>query len=147
MNLRLFLLVLILPTLSYSQNLSLENAKKIALRAAHYASKKSWNVSIAIVNSEGNLLYFERGQNTYVGSIGSSQEKALSANAFQRPTSVFVQAIKSGKLGLISGENIVAIEGGVPIQMNGKHVGAIGVSGAKASEDEEIANEGIKAIK
>lgn len=139
-------IILILTMNSFAESLTLEMAKKISARAQQYASKKSWKVSIAIVNAEGNLVFFERSDGTYVGSISSAQEKAISSNAFQRPTSAFVEAIKSGRTGIISGKNIVAIEGGVPISIKGKHLGAIGVSGAKAIEDEEIANDAIKVI-
>lgn len=139
-----FVFILMFSLSGFANELSLELAKKIALKASQYATKKSWKISIAIVNSEGNLVYFERGNGTYFGSVGSSQEKAQSSNAFQRPTSAFVEAVRSGKLGLISGKNIVAIEGGVPITIKGKHVGAIGISGAKAIEDEEIAKEAVK---
>lgn len=131
---------------SFSQTLTLESAKKIAARAQQYSAKKSWKISVAIVNAEGNLIFFERSNGTYVGSISSAQEKAISSNAFQRSTSAFVEAVKSGRQGILSGKNIVAIEGGVPILIKGKHVGAIGISGAKAIEDEEIANDAIKAI-
>ena len=82
--------------------LSLAQAQKIAAKAAEYAQSKKWSVSIAIVNSEGNLLYFERDPNSYSGSIESSMQKARSANAFQRPTSAFVDGIKQGRIGLVS---------------------------------------------
>lgn len=136
----------IFPLSSFAQELTAEVAKKVASKAGQYASAKGWKISVAIVNSEGNLVYFERGDGTYVGSISSSIDKAESANAFQRPTSAFAEAVKSGRTGLITGKNIVAIEGGVPVIINGKHVGALGVSGAKAVEDEEIANEALKVL-
>ena len=142
----LFILFTIFPVFSFAQDLTSEVAKKISARAVQYSSQKNWKVSIAIVNSEGNLVYFERGDGTYVGSIDSSIEKAKSANAFQRPTSAFAEAVKSGRTGLVTGDKIVAIEGGVPINYNGKHAGAIGISGARAIEDEEIANEALKSI-
>ncbi len=142
----IFALLLSLPLNLFAQELTAEIAKKISTRATQYAAKKGWKISIALVNSEGNLVYFERGDGTYVGSIGSSIEKAESANAFQRPTSAFVEAIKSGRTGLVTGKKIVAIEGGVPMIVKGKHIGAIGISGAKAIEDEEIANDAIKGL-
>ncbi len=119
--------------------LTLESAQRIAAKATAYAKKKNWNLSIAIVNSEGNLLYFQRDEHAYSGSIDSAVQKARSANAFQRPTSAFVEAIKQGKIGIVTGKDIIAIEGGIPIVLGGKHVGSIGISGAKAVEDEECA--------
>lgn len=138
--------IALFSTSVFAQALTAEVAKKISNKAVQYAAKKGWKVSIAIVNEEGNLVYFERGDGTYVGSIGSSMEKAESANAFQRPTSAFVEAVKSGRMGLLSGKKIVAIEGGVPVVINGKHIGAIGISGARAIEDEEVANEALKSF-
>ena len=123
---------------------TLEYAKKIASKAEAYSIKKNWKMSIAIVNSEGNLVYFERDQESYVGSIEAAIQKAKSSNAFQRPTSAFVEAVKSGRTGMIGVKDVVALEGGVPIILNGKHVGAIGVSGAKAIEDEETAKAALE---
>lgn len=126
--------------------LDLATAKKVAEAAADYGQKKTWKLSVSIVNSEGNLVYFQRGDGTYSGSIEAAIAKAKSANAFQRPTSAFVQGIKEGRNGLLSVPGVVAIEGGVPIVVEGQHVGAIGVSGAKSTEDEEAANAGVKSI-
>jgi len=124
--------------------LTLEHAKKIVVKAEAYAKKKNWKMSIAIVNSEGNLMYFQRDPEAYAGSIDASLQKAKSSNAFQRPTSAFVEAVKSGRTGMIGVKDVVALEGGVPILVDGKHVGAIGISGAKAIEDEETAKAALE---
>lgn len=126
------------------KTLTLDYAKKITTKAEAFAKKKNWKVSIAIVNSEGNLLTFQRDPEAYTGSIEAAMQKARSSNAFQRPTGAFVDGIKQGRMGLLSVHGVVAIEGGVPIVLNGKHVGAIGVSGAKATEDEEAAKAGLE---
>jgi len=126
------------------QTLSLEYARQIAAKAEAYGKKKGWNLSIAIVNSEGNLTYFQRDPQAYVGSIDAAIEKAKSSNAFQRPTSAFVDGIKQGRTGLVSVKGVVALEGGVPILLKGVHAGAIGVSGAKSSEDEEAAKAALE---
>lgn len=117
----------------------LNYVKSLANKAADCGSKNGWKLSIAIVNNEGNLVYFERNDLAYSGSIEASIQKAKSANAFQRPTSAFVDGVKQGRLGLLTVKDVVAIEGGVPIVVDGRHVGAIGVSGAKATEDEQCA--------
>ena len=124
--------------------LTLEAAQKIAAKTDAYARGKGWKVAIAVVNSEGNLLYFQRNSEAYSGSIDSSIQKAKSSNAYQRPTSAFVEAVKQGRTGVLSVVGVAAIEGGVPITLAGKHVGAIGVSGAKATEDEEAAKAGLE---
>ena len=127
-----------------SIELNLEQAKKIALKAEVCAQKNKWKLSVAIVNAEGNLLFFERGDGAYLGSIEAAIDKAKSANAFQRPTKAFVDGIKDGKIGLVTVKNVVGIEGGLPIQYNEKFVGAIGISGAKATEDEVCAREALE---
>ncbi len=132
---------------AYARSLNLSTARKLADVAESYGRTKNWALSIAIVNEEGNLLYFQRGDNTYSGSIDAAIAKAKSANAFQRPSSAFAQGIKEGRMGLLSVPGVVAIEGGVPIAIDGLHVGAIGVSGAKATEDEEAAMAAVRSIK
>jgi glc operon protein GlcG len=150
MNLKILLCATIFTMSSQLVNaktLNLSTAKKVAETAEAFGRTKNWALSIAIVNEEGNLLYFQRGDNSYSGSIDAAIAKAKSANAFQRPSSAFAQGIKEGRLGLVSVPGVVAIEGGVPIMLDGQHVGAIGVSGAKATEDEEAALAAIKSIK
>jgi uncharacterized protein GlcG (DUF336 family) len=124
--------------------LTLETAKSIAQKAATAAAEKMFKVSIAIVNAEGNLLYFERGNGSVSGSVEASIQKAKSANAWRRPTSAFVEGVRQGRIGLLSVKDVVAMEGGVPIMSKGEYVGAIGVSGAKATEDEDVANAALK---
>ncbi len=126
-----------------SKVLNLEAAQKIAAKVFVCGRKNNWKLSVAIVNSEGNLILFQRDDNSYQGSIEAAIDKAKSANAFQRPTKVFTDALKSGRIGLMTIKNIVAIEGGLPIQYNNIHVGAIGVSGAKSTEDEQCAKEAL----
>jgi len=123
--------------------LTLELAKKIAAKAESYSKKKNWKMSIAIVNSEGNLMYLQRDPEAFVGSIEASIQKAQSSNDFQRPTSAFVERVKQGSTGIIGLKNVIALEGGVPILLGGKFVGAIGVSGAKSTEDEETAKAAV----
>ncbi len=148
MKLSLFLLPILFSGSIHSAEkiteLDLEAAQKIANKAASCGKKNNWKLSIAIVNSEGNLLYFQRGDGAYVGSIEASIDKAKSANAFQRPTKAFVDGIKDGRHGLMTVKNIVGIEGGLPIQFGEKYVGAIGISGAKATEDEQCAKAALE---
>lgn len=120
--------------------LNLDYAQKIAAKAAACGVKNAWKLTVAIVNSEGNLVFFQRGDGTYSGSIDAAIDKAKSASAFQRPTKAFADGIKNdGRVGLVTVKNIVGIEGGVPIQLGGKHAGGIGVSGARSLEDEQCA--------
>lgn len=124
--------------------LTLAHAQKLAARAAACGKAKGWHFSIAIVNSEANLVYFERDDEAYTGSIEAAQFKARSASKYARPTSAFVTAVaKDGRTGLLSLPDVAVIEGGVPIKVGGKLAGAIGVSGARSVEDEECANKAL----
>jgi glc operon protein GlcG len=153
MTTRLFALLFFTAILSNSLSaaeppgtLTLEVAQKLANKAANYARKKKWAVSIAVVNADGNLIYFQRDDHSYSGSIEVSIQKARSASAFQRPTSAFAELIKQGRLGILAGKDIVPIEGGLPIVLSGKHAGAIGISGAKATEDEECGKAALASL-
>lgn len=126
-----------------SAEMNLELAQKMAAKVFACAKTNKWKLSVAIVNSEGNLLLFQRGDGSYSGSIDAAIDKAKSANAFQRPTKAFVDGMKEGRIGLLSVKNIVGIEGGLPIQAGDKFLGAIGVSGARAVEDEICAKAAV----
>lgn len=136
-----------LSSVAIANDLNLNVAKQVIQAAEKYGKIKGWKLSIAVVNAEGNLIVFQRGDGTYAGSINSTIKKAKSANAFQRLTSAFAQAAKDGRVGILSAPEIVAIEGGVPLTFKDKHVGAIGVSGAKATEDEEAAIAASNSLK
>lgn len=125
------------------QALNLAMAKRLAAKAGEHATLKGWKVSIAVVNGEGNLIYFERGDGAFPGSIEAAIEKAKSANAYRRPTKAFSESVKQGNTVIMTLKNVVAVEGGVPIVLDGVHAGAIGVSGARAAEDEECAQAAI----
>ena len=123
-------------------------AKSYADKTLECGRKNSWKLSVAIVNGENNLVTFRRDDGAYFGSIEGSLDKAKSANAFQRPTRAFAEAVSpknpDSRPGLLSVKNVVAIEGGLPIMLGGKQVGAIGVSGARSVQDEECAKAAIE---
>lgn len=150
MKILILALTLIVNSLAAAQTpaLNLSLSKKIADKVFECAVKNNWKLSVALVNSEGQLITFNRMDGAYQGSIEAAQDKAKSANAFQRSTKVFADAVnKDGRVGLLSVKNVVANEGGLPVIINGQHSGAVGVSGAKATEDEQCALEAIKEIK
>ncbi len=148
MNNVIFIFAMILTSQSFAAEknteLNLEFANEIIKKAIICGQKNSWRLSIAIVNAEGNLINFQRTDGAFVGSIDASIAKASSANAFQRSTKVFADAVKDGRIGLLSVKNVIANEGGLPIVINGKHVGAIGISGAKSTEDEICAAKALE---
>lgn len=119
--------------------LSLLQAQKLAQAAMECAQTKKISIAIAIVNTEGNLILFQRDPAAYVGSIDASIAKAKSSNAFRRATSAFTKSLKEGRLELLSLPGVIALEGGIPILLEGQHLGAIGISGGRSLEDEECA--------
>jgi glc operon protein GlcG len=126
--------------------LTLEGAKKVAAAAEAEARKNNWNVVIAVVDDGGSLLYLQRIDGTQTGSIDVAIQKARTAQAFNRPTKVFEDAIAGGRVALVALHGALPLEGGVPIMVGGQLVGAIGVSGVKSTEDGQIARAGAEAV-
>lgn len=133
----------------YGAPISLENAKKAAAAAAAEARKNNWNMSIAITDTAGELVYLEKMDATQTGSVQVSIGKARSAALFKRPTKVFQDIVASGGGGLriLGLEGAVPIDGGLPIVMDGRIVGAIGVSGAAGDQDAQCAKAGVDTLK
>ena len=133
---------------SYGPPITLEQAKKAMASAEAEARKNSWNVVIAIVDSGGNIVMLQRLDDTQFGSIDVARQKAHTAVAFRRPTKVFQDLIAQGgvNLRLLKLEGASPLEGGVPIVLGGKIVGAIGVSGVTSQQDAQIAQAGADAL-
>ncbi|MGA8224649.1 MAG: heme-binding protein [Candidatus Acidiferrales bacterium] len=133
----------------YGPPVTLENAKKAAAAAIAEAEKNKWTLAVAIVDPDGTLVYYEKMDNTQLGSAKVAINKARSAALFKRPTKAFQDALAAGGDGLrvLGLEGAVPVEGGVPLVMDGKIVGAIGMSGAKSSEDAQCAQVGANTLK
>jgi glc operon protein GlcG len=133
----------------YGAAISLENAKKAAAPALAEAVKNNWTMAVSIVDPSGNLVYYEKMDNTQIGSAKVAIEKARSAALFKRPTKTFQDALAAGGDGLriLRLQDAVPIEGGIPILADGKIVGAIGVSGGTAAQDGQCAKAGADALK
>ena len=129
------------------KTLTLEGAKLVAAAAAEAARLGKAAGAIAIVDEGGNLIYLERLDGTFSAAANISIGKARSAAGFQRDTKFFEDAIKNGRASLLANPELLPLQGGVPIVVDGQVVGAIGVSGANsAQQDEEIAKAGAMAI-
>jgi glc operon protein GlcG len=132
----------------YGTSVNHEQARKAVAAAAAEARKMNLPMAIAVVDTAGQLVAFERMDNTQTGSIGVSQDKAVSAAMFRRPTKVFQDVVAGGGAGLrvltLRGAN--AVEGGVPLTVDGKIIGAIGVSGGTSDEDGVVAKAGAAAL-
>jgi glc operon protein GlcG len=137
------------PTAPYGPPITLEQAKKVLAGAEAEARKNNWNVVIAIQDSGGHLVLLQRLDNTQFGSVQIAQQKAYSAVAFRRPTKVFQDGVAAGGEGLrlLKLEGATPVEGGLPIIVDGKVIGAIGVSGVTSQQDNQIAKAGADALK
>ena len=133
----------------YGPPISVENAKKAAAAALAEAVKNHWVMAVAVVDPAGTLVYYEKSDNTQIGSANVSINKARSAALYKRPTKAFQDALAGGGAGLrvLGLEGAVPVEGGVPIISDGKIIGAIGVSGANSDQDGQCAVAGAAAIK
>jgi uncharacterized protein GlcG (DUF336 family) len=106
-------------------------------------------MAIAIVDTAGDLVYFEKMDDTQVGSVQIAQAKARSAARFKRATKVFQDGLAAGGVGLrlLALEGAVPVEGGIPLVSGGKIVGAIGASGGTSEQDGVVAQAGASALK
>ena len=119
--------------------LTLDGAKKIAAVAEAKAKAEGARVVIAVVDEGGSLLLLERLDDTQVASVNVGIDKARTASIYRRPSKVFEDQVKNGRVSALALHGAVALQGGVPIIVNGKIIGAIGVSGETPSQDEDIA--------
>ena len=136
------------PPPPYGMPISLEQAKKVLAGAEAEAKKNNWNVVISIVDSGGQLVAMQRLDGAQWGSIDVARDKAYSAVAFRRPTKAFQDAVSQGgeNLRILKLTGASPLEGGIPIVMDGKIVGAIGVSGVTSQQDAQIARAGAEAL-
>jgi len=132
----------------YGPSITIVQAKKVADAALAQARANGWTVVIAIVDPGGHLVYLEKLDQTQVGSVVIAEQKARSAAIFKRPTKMFQERLARGGDGLLVLRlaGAIPVEGGVPLIVDGKLVGALGVSGGSSSEDEACAVAGAKAL-
>lgn len=133
----------------YGLPISLENARKAAAPALAEAVKNNWNVAVAIVDPAGNLIYYEKMDNTQLGSANVAIDKARTAALFKRPSKAFQDALAAGgdSVRILRLQGVVPVEGGIPLVADGKIVGAIGVSGATSAQDAQCAKAGADTVK
>lgn len=107
------------------------------------AKKNNWNVAIAVVDTHGTLRQFVIRDGTQLGSVEVAKKKARAAALFRRPTKAFQDALAGGNSAITALPGAFPIEGGVPVVVDGKIVGAVGVSGVTSQQDAQIAQAGI----
>lgn len=130
------------------KSLTLEAAKLMAAAAEAKAAENGWKVVVAVADDGGHALLVHRIDGTQSSSVPTAMGKARSAVAYKRPTRILEQMINDGRFSFLSaGGDPVALQGGLPIEIDGQLVGGIGVSGVKASDDEIVAQAGIDALR
>lgn len=135
--------------LQYGPPLSLDLAKRIMASAEAEAVANHWPMVIAIVDSGGHLVMLHRLDQAQHGSTSVAKFKAETSVNFRRPTKIFEETLASGGQGLriLSMNNLIALEGGLPLIVGGQVVGAIGVSGMQSTQDAQVAAAGASAVK
>jgi uncharacterized protein GlcG (DUF336 family) len=133
----------------YGNNVTLEQARKAMAAAEAEARKNNWPVAIAIVDTAGNLVLYQRADNTQTASVQVAQDKAISAAIYRRTTKVMQDAVAGGGAGVrfMNLTRASVVEGGVPLTVDGKILGAIGVSGVTSDQDGQVAAAGVNALK
>jgi len=133
----------------YGMSIDLATAKKVAAPALAEAKKNNWNMAVAVVDTDGNLVYFEKMDGTQLASPNIAIQKARTATQFKRPTKALEDVVATGGDGLrvLGLPGAVPVEGGIPLVSAGKIIGAIGVSGGASSQDAQCAKAGADQLK
>jgi uncharacterized protein GlcG (DUF336 family) len=133
----------------YGPDVTLEQAKKAIDAAAAEAAKNGWAFAIAVVNPGGHLVAFSKMDNTQFASIKIAQHKARAAATFRRPTKAFQDGLAANPatVYLLTLDDVIASEGGIPLMSGGKLIGAIGCSGGTGAQDGQACKAGADTIK
>jgi uncharacterized protein GlcG (DUF336 family) len=131
---------------SYGESVTLEQAKKIAAGGIAEAKKNNWAIAIAVVDTHGFLVYFERLDDTQTASVKIAVDKAQTAAMFRRPSRAFEDVVTKGRVAVLGLSGATPITGGLPIVAGGKIIGGVGVSGVTSEQDEQVAKAGLSAM-
>ena len=133
----------------YGETINLEMARKAADAAAAEARKNNWFMAISVVGPTGDLVFFEKMDNTQYASVTIAQHKARTAAIFRRPTKAFEENLGKGFefIYQMTLDGMIGSQGGVPLVVGGKIVGAIGCSGGAGSQDLQTCMAGVEALK
>ena len=153
---RKFLLVLAAALLSfaaqaqpYGVSITLDQARKVLAAAEAEARKNNLNMGVAIVDTGGHLVLFQRMDGAQFVSEYVARDKAWSAAAYKRPGKAFEERLAKGgaEWRILQLHGAVAADGGEPIVVDGKLIGAVGTSGSSAENDGMVARAGAAALK
>jgi glc operon protein GlcG len=128
----------------YGSPISLERAQAAINAVVAEAKRRDWKMNVAVVDSGGNLVAFQRMDGAMLASIQIAEHKARAAATFRRETKVFENGIQITALNyLMTLDGVIASRGGIPLIEDGKLTGAIGCSGGTDSQDEIVCNAGV----
>jgi uncharacterized protein GlcG (DUF336 family) len=131
----------------YGVPISLDRAEAVIHAAVAEAKERNWKMNVAVVDSGGNLVAFQRMDGAMLASIQIAEHKARAAATFRRPTKVFEDGINLMHLNyLLAFDGVIASRGGIPLIDQGMIIGAIGCSGGADSQDEVVSKAGAAVI-
>ena len=131
----------------YGTPIGLDRAQATIAAAVAEAKKRDWKLNVAVVDSGGNLVAFQRMDGSQLASIQISEHKARASANFRRETKVFESGIQGGNNYLITLDGVIGSRGGIPLVEGGKLIGAIGCSGGTDSQDEVACKVGAATVK
>src|SRR5271170_3158899 len=132
----------------YGAPITLERAEAAIAAAVAEAKKHDWKLNVAVVDSGGNLVAFQRMDGAQLASIQIAEHKARTAANFRRETKVFENGIQQSNFNyILTLDGVIASRGGIPLVENGKLIGAIGCSGGTGSQDEVACKVGAGSVK
>jgi glc operon protein GlcG len=131
----------------YGPPISLDRAEAVIHAAVAEAKKRNWKMNVAVADSGGNLVAFQRMDGAMLASIKISEHKARAGAIFRRPTRVFEDGVNLMHLNyLLAFDEVIASRGGIPLIDQGAIIGAIGVSGGADSQDEVVSAAGAAVV-
>jgi glc operon protein GlcG len=130
----------------YGPPVSLERAQAVINAAVAEARNRDWKMNVAVVDSGGNLVAFQRMDGSQLASIQIAQDKARVAAVFRRETRAFEDGIQLKNFNYLITFGVISSRGGIPLVDQGKIIGAIGCSGGTGSQDEVVARAGAAVI-
>jgi glc operon protein GlcG len=131
----------------YGMSISLDRAQAVIQSAVAEAKRRNWKMNVAVADSGGNLVAFQRMDGAMLASIAIAEHKARAAVTFRRPTKVFEDGVQLMHLNyLLAFDGIIASRGGIPLIEQGAIIGAIGSSGGTDSQDEVVSKAGASVI-
>src|SRR6266568_1066700 len=131
----------------YGAPISLDHAQAAINAAVAESKKRGWKLNVAVVDSGGNLVAFQRMDGAQLASVAIAEHKARAAATFRRETKAFEAGIQGGNNYLITLDGVIGSRGGIPLLEGGKLIGAIGCSGGTGSQDEVVCKAGAATVK